>query len=335
MKFLVFYIVLFFGLGKEMVGATNCSIIKALSKDNYNMVVAQDGSGDFTTIQEALYAAKAFPYQRVIINVKNGVYNEKVHVFSWNTQVSLIGESRKGTIITFDDSFKKINLGRNSTFFSATVLVEGNDFIAKNLTIKNTSGAVGQAIALSVNADRCYFENCDVLGYQDTLYTSGEGFKQYFKDCFIEGTTDFIFGEATVLFETCKINSKSNSYITAASTPKHQQFGYVFIDCKLTSDRGVTNVYLGRPWRKHAKTVFINCEMGKQIKPEAWHNWNNKEAESLTFYAEYNCEGEGYIPESRVPWSHQLKKKDVKKYSKDNILVSYTGNKKIKWYQNL
>lgn len=303
---------------------------KKVVKDDYNMVVAKDGSGDFTTIQEAMHAAKAFPYQRVIINIKNGVYNEKVHVYSWNTYVSLIGESKENTIITFDDYFDKIDLGRNSTFHTSTVLIEGDDFIAKNLTIKNTAGPVGQAVALSVNANRSYFENCAFYGNQDTVYTAGEGFKQYFKNCYIEGTTDFIFGEATVLFENCVIHSKSNSYITAASTVKGQKFGYVFKNCNLTANENVNEVYLGRPWRTYAKTVFINCKLGGHIKPEGWHNWFNKEAENSSFYAEYNNTGEGYKPEDRVAWSHQLKKRDSKKYTIKNILKSNTN-----WYQNL
>ena len=107
-------------------------------KDDYKMVVAKDGSGDFTTIQDPIYASKAFPYQRVIINIKNGIYNEKVHVYSWNTKISLIGESKENTIISFDDYFNKIDLGRNSTFHTSTLLVEGNEFIAKNLTIQNS-----------------------------------------------------------------------------------------------------------------------------------------------------------------------------------------------------
>lgn len=301
-------------------------------KEEYNMVVAKDGSGDFISIQEAIYASKAFPYKRVIINIKNGTYNEKVHIYSWNTYVSLIGESKENTIITFDDYFDKINLGRNSTFHTSTVLVEGNDFIAKNLTIQNSSGEVGQAVALSVNANRAYFENCNFLGFQDTVYTAGEGFKQYFKNCYIEGSTDFIFGEATVLFDACEIRSKTNSYITAASTPKNQKFGFVFKNCSLTADDNVSEVYLGRPWRKYAKTVFIDCKMGAHIKAEGWHNWSNKEAESTTFYAEYNCIGEGYKPESRVYWAHKLKKSEAKKYTKENILISNTDN--TTWYQN-
>lgn len=299
------------------------------------MVVAKDGTGDFTTIQAAINASKAFPYERVFIHIKNGIYNEKVHIYSWNTQVSLVGESKENTIISFDDYFDKINLGRNSTFHTSTLLVEGNYFTTKNLTIQNTAGPVGQAIALSVIADKCYFDNCAILGYQDTLYTSGEGFKQYFKNCFIEGSTDFIFGEATVLFDNCEIRSKSNSYITAASTPENQDFGYVFKNCKLTANENVTEVYLGRPWRMYAKTVFLACEMGKHIKPEGWHNWNNKDAETTTFYAEYNCTGEGFKPKTRVAWSHQLKKSHAKKYTLKNILDNHSKKSTSTWYLNV
>lgn len=302
-------------------------------KNEYNMVVAKDGSGDFTSIQEAINASKSFPYQRVIIHVKNGVYNEKVHVYSWNTHVSLLGESRENTIITYDDYFKKIDLGRNSTFHTSTVLVEGDDFMAKNLTIKNTAGPVGQAVALSVSANRCYFENCSLLGYQDTLYTEGEGFKQYFKHCYIEGGVDFIFGGATVLFEECTLHSISDSYITAASTPKGQEFGYVFKNCKLTAADKVKSVYLGRPWRFNAKTVFIECEMGSHIRPEGWHNWGKAEAELQSFYAEYNCSGVGYQPEKRVGWSHQLTKRQAKKYTRQNILKETNNKSKLNWYE--
>jgi pectinesterase len=200
------------------------------------------------------------------------------------------------------------------------MLVEGNDFFAKNLTIQNTSGEVGQAVALNVNADRAFFFNCTFLGNQDTLYTSGEGTKNYFSNCYIEGTTDFIFGDATVLFENCEIHSKKDSYITAASTPQGIAFGYVFKGCKLTAAEGVGQVYLGRPWRIYAKTVFMNCEMDKHIQPQGWENWSKPEAEKTAFYAEYNCKGPGFQPQKRVLWSHQLNKKESEKYSKEVIL---------------
>ncbi|MGO4819052.1 pectinesterase family protein [Flavobacterium sp. W22_SRS_FP1] len=306
---------------KNLIGKDRSEKLETKTpKDDFNIIVAQDGSGDFTKIQDAINAAKAFPDDRIIIFVKNGVYYEKVKIYSWNPKITLIGESREKTIITYDDYFNKINIGRNSTFHTYTVLVEGNDFFAKNLTIQNSSGEVGQAVALNVNANRIVFSNCSFLGNQDTLYTSGEGTKNYFKDCYIEGTTDFIFGDATVLFEDCIVKSKKNSYITAASTPENTAFGYVFKNCKLIADESTDAVYLGRPWRIYAKTVFINCDIGKHIKSEGWHNWSKPEAEKTAFYAEYKCSGEGFQPDKRVSWSHQLRKSEEKKYTIENIL---------------
>ncbi|PKB15459.1 pectinesterase family protein [Flavobacterium sp. 5] len=301
-------------------------------KDEFNIVVDQKGNGDFKTIQEAIDAAKSYPSKRITIFIKNGTYYEKVKVHAWNPLISFIGESREKTIITYDDYFNKIGIGRNSTFYTYTVLVEGNDFFCKNLTIQNTSGPVGQAVALNVNANRVMFTNCSFLGNQDTLYTSGEGTKNYFKDCYIEGTTDFIFGDATVLFENCEIHSKSDSFATAASTPKDTAYGYVFKNCKLTADANVTKAYLGRPWRPYAKTVYINCEIGKHILPEGWNNWSKPEAELGSFYAEYNCIGEGYQPKNRVAWSHQLKASEAKKYTIENILDSDTTASTKQWY---
>lgn len=289
-------------------------------KDENYFVVDQNGNGKFKTIQEAINASRAFPYERITILVKNGIYKEKVKIHSWNPKITLVGESREGTIITYDDYFNKIGLGRNSTFYTYTMLVEGNDFIGKNLTIQNASGEVGQAVALNVNADRTMFINCSFLGNQDTLYTSGEGTKNYFSNCYVEGTTDFIFGDATVLFDNCEIYSKKDSYITAASTPQDATFGYVFKNCKLTAAEGVSQVYLGRPWRIYAKTVFINCEMAKHIRTEGWENWSKPEAEKTAFYAEYNCSGIGFQPQKRVSWSRQLTKKESEKYTTEAVL---------------
>lgn len=298
---------------------------------DYYKVVAQDGSGDYTSIQEAINSSKAFPYQRVIIKVKNGTYREKVRVYSWNPHISLIGEDKEKTIITYHDHFKKIDLGRNSTFHTATLSVEGNNFYAVNLTIQNTAGNVGQAIALSVNADKVLIENCSIIGNQDTLYTSGEGFRQYFDRCYIEGTTDFIFGNATALFTNCTIHSKANSYITAASTPPNASFGYVFIHCNLTADEEVNNVYLGRPWRKYAKTVFIETVIGDHVVEEGWSRWSGEE-DNHAFYAEYNCTGPGYNPESRVSWSHQLQASEAAKYTLENILQTGSSLPEQPWY---
>jgi len=300
--------------------------IKAKGRYRKYFIVAKDGSGNFTSIQKALQACKSFPYKRITIYIKNGIYNEKVTVPSWNTKISLIGQSKDSTIITFGDYFKKIEKGRNSTFYTATLLVRGNDFHAENLTIKNSAGPVGQAIALALEADRSSIVNCRILGNQDTLYLSGENFRQYFKNCFIEGTTDFIFGDATVIFKNCEIESKANSYITAGSTAKGVTFGLVFKDCKITASKVMNKVFLGRTWRQYAKTVFINCWLGNQILPKGWYDWNNPQADTDSFYAEYDSRGPGANSEDRVTWSHQLTKDQLKKYTIKNIFRGWEPN---------
>ncbi|GAB2533190.1 pectinesterase family protein [Rufibacter soli] len=282
------------------------------------LVVAQDGSGDYTTIQTALDAIPAFPEERLEIHIKNGVYKEKLVISSWKTRISFIGEDRDKTIIVWDDYSGK---GAINTFTSYTVLVQGNEFRAENLTFENSAGPVGQAVALHVEADRCVFKNCRILGNQDTIYAGVDNSRQYYVNCYIEGTTDFIFGPATAVFENCTIHTKKNSYITAASTPQGQPHGFVFLNCKLTASPEATKVYLGRPWRPYAQTVFLNTQMGAFIRPEGWHNWKKPEAEKTTFYAEYKSKGPGAAPEKREPWSKQLTKKEAKKLMPEVILA--------------
>ena len=293
-----------------------------IAQDKTKITVAQDGTGDFTTIQAAIESCKSFPDERIIIFLKNGVYHEKVKVPSCNNRLSIIGENVEKTIITYGDFFNKINQGRNSTFFTYTLLVEADDFYAENLTIENSAGPVGQAVALDVEGDRCVFHNCRILGNQDTLYAAGQNSRQYFNGCYIEGTTDFIFGAATVLFEGCTINSKSNSYVTAASTPKGKQFGYVFLNCKLTASEGVNKVYLGRPWRDFANVVYIKCDLGAHIVPEGWANWDKTTRDKTAYYAEFENKGVGVNTEKRINWSHQLTAKEAKKYTLENILAA-------------
>lgn len=294
-------------------------VVKPPVTEKYDYVVAQDGSGNFSTIQSAIEACKAFPYDRIKIFIKNGVYHEKILVPSYNTKLSLIGESKDSVIISFDDHFTKINKGRNSTFYTATVSVKANDFHAENLTIENSAGPVGQAIALSVEADRCSFKNCKLLGNQDTLYVARERTRQYFNGCYIEGTTDFIFGEATALFEKCIINARANSFITAASTPQYVPYGFVFKNCVLQAAPGVEKVFLGRPWRRYAKTVFMHCNMGSFIQPAGWDNWKDPGNEKTVFYAEYKNTGAGSDVSNRVTWAKQLTDKEAKKYTLKNI----------------
>lgn len=289
------------------------------------LTVAQDGSGDYKTIQEAVNAVRDFTQERVIIFIKKGIYHEKLVIPSWKTGITLMGEHPDSTIITNDDySGKPFPGGKDatgrdkfSTFTSYTVLIQGDDVIVEYLTIRNTAGRVGQAVALHVEGDRCEVNHCRLLGNQDTLYVVGS--PQHYNDCFIEGTTDFIFGRATALFEYCTIKSLSNSFITAAST-MHYKYGFVFLNCSLIADTGVTKVFLGRPWRPYAKTVFINTDMGSHIAPAGWDNWRNAENEKTAYYAEYNSTGPGANPSGRIAWSHQLTKKEVKQYTSKNIL---------------
>ncbi len=305
------------------------SVFQAESQSgiNYKIVVAQDGTGDFSSIQDAIDATKAFPPKRITIFIKNGTYREKICVPSWNDKLSLIGEDEDKTIIIWNDYFNKINRGRNSTFFTYTLKVEADDFYAENLTIENAAGPVGQAVALHVEGNRCRFKNCKIIGNQDTVYLAGEHSKQLFENCTIAGTTDFIFGSATVVFNHCSIVSRGNSYITAASTTKGKAFGFVFLNCKLLAEEGVSKVYLGRPWRPNAKTVFISCELGNHILPEGWEEWSNKPDLNTTFYAEYGNKGPGANTNMRIKWSQTLTNNQRKKYTINNILGEWANTK--------
>jgi pectinesterase len=299
--------------------------------------VAQDGSGDFKTIQEAINAVRDLSQQQVTIFIKKGIYHEKLTIPSWKTNISLVGESRDSTIISWNDySGKPYPGGRDafgkdkfSTFTSYTVLVQGNDFKAQNLTIENTAGRVGQAVALHVESDRVIIKNCRLLGNQDTLYTATQDSRQYYLDCYIEGTTDFIFGEATCVFNKCTINSLTNSYITAASTRPSTKYGYVFFNCHLVADTAAKKVFLGRPWRPYAKTVFIHTVMGAHIVKQGWENWRNPDNEKTAFYAEYKSTGPGANPGERVTWSKQLNRKEAKAYTLKNIFNGWTPDMEL------
>jgi pectinesterase len=287
-------------------------------------VVAQDGSGDFQTIQAAIDAMKSFPPERITIRVRPGVYREKVVVHEWNTRLSLIGESAADTVISGDEHFKRVARGRNSTFFTPTMQVDADDFVAKNLTIENTAGDIGQAIALTVNANRAVFRNVRLLGNQDTLYVTGEGNRMLFDNCYVEGTTDFIFGGASAVFRDCRLHAKKNSYITAASTPVGAGFGFVFINATLTAAPGVDAVYLGRPWREHAQTVFIDSTLGPHILPAGWHDWDKPEARTTVLYGEHASAGPGAGTEGRVSWSRQLDPAEAARYETRSLLESAT-----------
>ena len=264
---------------------------------------------------------------KVTVLVKKGVYKEKVVLPSWLENVDFIGENVENTIITYDDH---ANINKMGTFRTYTLKVEGSSITFKNLTIENNAARLGQAVALHTEGDRLVFINCRFLGNQDTIYTGAKGTRLCFLNCYIEGTTDFIFGPSTALFHNCTIHSKANSYITAASTPKDIEVGYVFKNCKLTAAPDVDKVYLGRPWRPYAATVFINCEMGKHICPAGWDNWRNPENEKTARYAEYGNTGEGAETAVRVKWAKLLTEKEVAKYNEVDYLFAICTT----WYFN-
>ena len=291
---------------------------------HYDLVVAKDGSGDFFTVQEAINAVPDYRKNaRTTILIKEGSYKEKVIIPASKNAVSLIGQGE--VKITYDDYASKPNIfGENKgTSGSSSCYIYAPDFYAENITFENTSGPVGQAVACFVSADRAYFKKCRFLGFQDTLYTYGKGCRQYYDECYIEGTVDFIFGWSTAVFNRCHIHSIGNGYITAPSTDKGQKYGYVFYNCEITANSDVDKVYLSRPWRPYAQAVFIQCNIGKHILPEGWDNWRNKNNEKTVFYAEYKSKGEGANPGKRVAYSKQLK--NTEGYSIEEVLSGNDG----------
>lgn len=287
----------------------------------YDFVVAADGSGTFKTVQEAINAVPDFRKVTTTIFIKNGTYKEKLNLSASKHMVTFIGESVEKTILTYDDYSKKTNIfgEEKGTSGSSSFYIYGPQFSAENITFQNTAGPVGQAVALFVAGDKAKFTNCRMLGFQDTLYTYGYASRQYYYKCYIEGTVDFIFGSSTAVFEECEIFGKKAGYYTAASTPDSTKYGYVFINSKIHGDGEEGSFYLGRPWRPFSKTVFINCDLGKQVKPEGWHNWNKPDAEQTTFYAEYKSKGFGANEKARVKWSHQLNETTIQEFTLNKI----------------
>lgn len=287
----------------------------AIGQEN-RIVVSRDGTGNYRNVQDAINSIRAYMPDETTIFIKNGVYKEKVVVPSWVTNLTLIGESVDKTIITWDDH---ANIDKMGTFRTYTIWIQGTGFRAENITFENNAAQLGQAVAVHVDGDRAVFINCRLLGNQDTLLTANQESRQYYENCYIEGTTDFIFGPATAWFESCRIHSKKNSYITAASTVQDKKYGYIFNRCKLTADEGIDKVYLGRPWRPYAATLFMHCELGAHILPEGWDNWRNPENEKTARYAEYKNYGPGATTEGRAAWCRQLTDAEAKEYTIEKV----------------
>jgi len=300
------------------------------------IVVARDGTGEFRTVTDAIEVCRAFMDYHKVIYIKKGTYKEKLIIPQWLQNIEICGEDRDETVITYDDhanismdgNYWPVELKQQliamgdrpklGTFRSFTLRIDANDITLKNITIENNSARLGQAVALHTQGDRLKFINCRFLGHQDTVYTGMPRTRLYFDHCYIEGTTDFIFGPSTAWFEQCDIYCKINSYITAASTPQDQAYGYVFNQCKVTCAEGADKVYLGRPWRDYGYTLFMHCTLPKGIRPEGWHHWQ-KEREQTARYLEFENTGEGAAIDKRVGWSRQLTKKEAKEITLENV----------------
>lgn len=296
----------------------------------FTITVAQNGTGNFRSVQDALNFIPSGNRQPITVRVKNGTYREVITVDATKHFIRLIGEDKNKTILTYNHHAGTLlpNGDTINTWTSSSFFVYGDDFTAENITFENNAGfTAGQAVALRVEGTRAAFKNCRMVGNQDVLFLSGSGVKHYFEDCYIEGSTDFIFGAATAVFKNCHIHSKKNSHVTAASTNSIIPFGFVFFNCRLTADSNINKVSLGRPWSPTASVTYINCWMGNHIIPAGWDNWRNPANEATARYAEYRSTGPGAHPYQRVKWAKQLKNEEVKKYTLSNILGAWQPEK--------
>lgn len=272
------------------------------------ITVAKDGSGDYATVQEAINAVKDSNSSVTTVLIKKGIYKEKLRLPEAKMNVHFIGEDVNSTVLTYDDyASKKDSSGKDiGTSGSSSFFIFGNGFSAENITFENSSGPVGQAVAVRITGDKARFINCRFLGFQDTLYTHGTGSRQYYRNCYIEGTVDFIFGAATALFDSCVIYGKQAGFFTAASTPQGTAYGYVFRSCRFTGSAAAGSFYLGRPWRPYAKVLIMNSHLGSIVHKAGWDNWSNPANEATTWYAEYNNTGEGAGTTDRVRWAKTM-----------------------------
>lgn len=292
-------------------------------------IVAADGSGQYTTVRAAIDAAPQFTHAgagRWTIFVKSGTYREIVYIQREKRFISLVGEDAEKTVLTFDlyNDYPAPDGKPISTFRTPTLILDADDFTIENLTISNTAGPKkGQALAIRVDGDRAVFRRCRFLGYQDTLLVNRG--RHYFEDCYIAGSTDFIFGGATAYFNRCTIHALLGGYLTAASTPDFAPHGYVFAHCKITGETPELKTYLGRPWRDYAQTVFLFTEMSANVRPEGWDNWKKPYAEKVSRYAEFGSTGPGANPAARVKWAKPLTESEALALTPQKVLGGPDG----------
>jgi pectinesterase len=290
------------------------------------LVVAADGSAKYKTIQEAVMAVPAGTADSpVVIRIKPGTYKELVYVQREKRFFRLVGEDASKTVVTFNLNANLTGLDGKpiGTFRTPTAQIDADDFTAENITFENSAGPVGQALAIRVDGDRAVFRNCRFLGWQDTIFINRG--RQYFENCYVEGHVDFIFGAATAFFERCHIHALKDGYLTAASTPDYEPFGFVFSRCKITGAAPAVKTYLGRPWRAYSAVTFLDTEMSEVVRPEGWHNWNFPEREKTARYAESGSMGTGGNTSARVNWARKLTKAEVKAITPERVLAGSDG----------
>lgn len=284
-----------------------------------NLTVAADGSGRFKTVQDAIMSVPSgSAANRVLIHIKPGTYKELIYIQREKSFFHLIGEDPTNTILTFNLYAGITNAEGKpiGTFKTPSTTIDADDFTAENLTFENSAGPVGQALALRVDGDHAKFRNCRFLGWQDTILLNRG--HQYFENCYIAGHVDFIFGAAAAWFENCRIHCLRDGYITAASTPQDQPFGFVFSHCQITGEPGA-KTYLGRPWRIYASAIYLNCDMSSVVRPEGWNDWKKPEAHQTARYAEFNSTGDGGAPAKRAPWAKQLNKSEAEQITVEKV----------------
>jgi pectinesterase len=290
------------------------------------LVVAADGSGKYRTVQEAVMAVPAGTADNpVVIRIKPGTYKEIVYVQREKRFFKLVGEDASKTVITYDlnANIKGVDGKPIGTFRTPSVQIDADDFTAENITFENSAGPVGQALAVRVDGDRVIFRNCRFLGWQDTILLNRG--RHYFENCYIAGHVDFIFGAATAFFERCHIHSLKDGYLTAASTPDNQPYGFVFSHCKITTETPNVKTYLGRPWRAYSSVTFLNTEMPESVRPEGWHNWSLPEREKTARYAEFGSTGPGAKQAARVPWARRLTRGEAQAITPQKVLAGADG----------
>jgi pectinesterase len=290
-----------------------------------NLFVSATGKAPFKSVQDAIMAVPAGSADNpVVIHIKPGVYKELIYVQREKRFFHLIGEDAKRTVLTYDlhAKLKDPDGQPLRTFRTPSTTIDADDFTAENVTFQNSAGPIGQAVAIRVDGDRAVFRNCRFLGWQDTILANRG--RQYFERCYVAGQVDFIFGGATAFFEGCHIHCLKNGFITAASTPREQPFGFVFSNCKITGESGA-KTYLGRPWRDFAAVTWLNTHMSDVVRPEGWDNWKLPEREKTVRYAEFNSTGPGANPTGRVPWARSLMPAEAMIITPFNVLGGADG----------